>query len=126
MTARIQTIDAHTLHDWIEKDEAVLIDVREAREHASAHIPAARLMPLSRIANEQLPEAGGRKVVICCASGNRSLMAADRLFADHYGSVCNLDGGIAAWQLAGYDVARDEKAASGVFPGLFSLFRSAG
>lgn len=126
MTARIQTIDAHTLHDWIENDEVVLIDVREAREHARAHIPAALLKPLSRLATEQLPEAGGRKIVICCASGNRSLMAADRLFADHYGSVCNLDGGIAAWQLAGYEIAQDENAAASAFPGLFSLFRNAG
>ncbi len=125
MSARIETIDAHTLHDWIEKDEALLIDVREAHEHARAHIPAARLMPLSRIASELLPDPEGRKVVICCASGNRSLMAADRLFADHYGSVCNLDGGIAAWQLAGYEIAQDENAAA-AFPGLFSLFRNAG
>jgi len=126
MTARIQTIDAHILHDWIEKDEAILIDVREPHEHARAHIPAATLKPLSRLASEELPEAGGRKVVICCASGARSLMAADRLFADHYGGVYNLDGGISAWQIAGYAIAQAEIAAASVFPGLFSLFRNAG
>ena len=126
MPARIETIDAHTLHDWIERDEALLIDVREAHEHARAHIPAATLKPLSRLASETLPEANGRRVVVCCASGARSLMAADRMLANHYGSVCNLDGGIAAWQLAGYEVAPDENAAAGAFPGLFSLFRSAG
>ena len=126
MTARIQTIDARTLHDWIEKDEVLLIDVREAQEHARAHIPAAMLKPLSRLGSAELPEAGGRKIAICCASGARSLMAADRLLADHYGGVYNLDGGIAAWQLAGFEVAQDENAAAGLFPGLFSLFRSAG
>ncbi|MDH3228194.1 MAG: rhodanese-like domain-containing protein [Alphaproteobacteria bacterium] len=126
MSPRIQTIDAHTLHDWIEKDEALLIDVREAQEHARAHIPAAILQPLSRLGAEALPEANGRRVVICCASGARSLMAADRMLADRYGSVCNLDGGIAAWQLAGYEVAQDENATASAFPGLFSLFRSAG
>lgn len=126
MPARIETIDARTLHDWIEKDEALLIDVREAREHARAHIPAATLQPLSRLGSASLPEANGRKVVVCCASGARSLMAADRMLANHYGSVCNLDGGIAAWQLAGYEIAQDENAAATAFPGLFSLFRNAG
>ena len=126
MSPRIQTIDAHTLHDWIEADQALLIDVREAQEHARAHIPAAILQPLSRLGTEPLPEADGRRIVICCASGARSLMAADRMLADHYGSVCNLDGGIAAWQLAGYEVAQDENAAAIAFPGLLSLFRNAG
>ena len=126
MSPRIQTIDAHTLHDWIENDEALLIDVREAHEHARAHIPAATLKPLSRLGTEPLPDSNGRKVVICCASGARSLMAADRMLANHYGSVCNLDGGINAWQLAGYEIAQDENAAASAFPGLFSLFRSAG
>ena len=126
MSARIETIDPHTLHDWIERDEALLIDVREAHEHARAHIPTAMLKPLSRLASEALPEANGRRVVVCCASGARSLMAADRMLAQHYGSVCNLDGGIAAWQLAGYEVARNDNAAAGAFLGLFSLFRSAG
>jgi len=126
MPARIETIDAHTLHDWIERDEALLIDVREVQEHMRAHIPAAILQPLSRLGSATLPEADGRKVVICCASGARSLMAADRMLADHYGSVCNLDGGIGAWKLAGYEIAQGENAAAGAFPGLFSVFRSAG
>ncbi len=126
MTHRIQTIDAHTLHDWIAQEKALLIDVREPHEHARAHIPDAILRPLSQLASAELPEANGRKVVVCCASGARSLMAADRMLADRYGSVCNLDGGIAAWQLAGYEIEQDENAAASAFPGLSSLFRSTG
>ena len=105
MITGVQSIDVHTLHDWIEKDEVLLIDVRETHEHAHTHIPAAKLQPLSTINGLQLPDAGGRKVVVCCASGARSLMVADRLLATHYGGVYNLDGGIAAWQIAGYPVA---------------------
>lgn len=125
MNAKIKTISPHALHDWIERDEALLIDVREPHEYARAHIPAAMLKPLSRLASEPLPEADGRTVVVCCASGKRSLMAADRLLADHYGSVCNLDGGIAAWQLAGYEIAWGDGAAIAA-PGGFSPFRSTG
>lgn len=121
----VQTIDVRTLHDWLEHDQALLIDVREPHEHARAHIPAAQLKPLSALSTTALPDAEGRKVVVCCASGARSLMAADRLLAGHYGEVYNLDGGLAAWRNAGYDLAADSHPPSGVLQGLSGLLRRA-
>lgn len=126
MRERIETIDAATLRGLLEQGAALLIDVREIREHASAHIPGAVLKPLSGLNVADLPEADGKTVVVSCASGMRSLAAADRLLADHYGGVSNLDGGIGAWQRAGYEVARDESGPAGVMPGLFSMFRGGG
>ena len=122
MTA-IQTVDARTLNDWIGKDEVLLIDVRETNEHARAHIPAAVLMPLSGLGSAVLPEAGGKKLAVVCASGARSAMAAERLFAHHYDSVYNLHGGMIGWQMAGLDISRSASAPSG---GLFSMFSRTG
>ena len=122
MTA-VQIVDANTLNEWIVNDEVLLIDVREPNEHARAHIPAAVLMPLSKLGGAELPDAGGKKVAIVCASGARSGMAAERLFAHHYGNVYNVHGGMMSWQMAGLETARDESASSG---GLFSMFRRAG
>ena len=124
MITGVQSIDVHTLRDWIEKDEVLLIDVREMHEHAQAHIPAANLKPLSTLNGIKLPDSDGRKVVVCCASGARSLMAANRLFAAHYGGVYNLDGGMAAWQIAGYPVEGNGKAVSGPLSGSFNIFRN--
>jgi rhodanese-related sulfurtransferase len=124
MPTGVQSIDVHTLHDWIEKDEVLLIDVRETHEHAHTHIPAANLQPLSTINGVQLPDAGGRRVVVCCASGARSLMVADRLLAAHYGGVYNLDGGMAAWQIAGYPVAGGGQAESGSLSNIVNRFRN--
>lgn len=116
----VETIDANTLNEWIGREEVLLIDVRETNEHARAHIPAAVLMPLSRLGSSELPDAGGKKVAIFCATGARSAMAAERLFAHHYDNVFNVHGGMMGWQMAGLDIARDASAASG---GLFSMFR---
>ena len=104
MTA-VQIVDPATLNEWIGKDEVLLIDVREANEHALAHIPAAVLMPLSSIASAKLPDAGGKKIAVVCATGARSAMAAERLFTHHYDSVYNVHGGMMGWQMAGLDIA---------------------
>lgn len=124
--AAVQTVDANTLNDWIGNDEVLLVDVREPNEHARAHIPAAVLMPLSGLGSAALPDAGGKKIAVVCASGARSAMAAERLFAHHYGSVYNLHGGMMSWQMAGLEVAQDGNAASGPLGGLFSMFRQSG
>lgn len=124
--AAAQTVDAHTLNHWIEKDEVLLIDVREPHEHARAHIPAAKLMPLSRLGSSELPDARGRKVAVVCASGARSAMAVERLFSRHYDNVYNVHGGMMGWQMAGMETARDETAGSGPLSGLFSMFRQTG
>lgn len=124
--AAVQTVDANTLKNWIEKDEVLLIDVREPNEHARANIPAALLMPLSKLGGIELPDAEDKKVVIVCASGARSGMAADRLFAHHYDNVYNLQGGMMSWQTAGHAVAQDPDAMTGPLGGLFSMFRNTG
>lgn len=122
----VQMVDAQTLHGWVENGEAMLIDVREAHEFARAHIPGSVPRPLSRLTGQELPDADGRKVVVCCASGARSLVAADRILAGHYGQVFNLHGGLAAWRMAGFGIDRDESAGPGLFGGMLSMFRNAG
>ena len=118
----IPSIDATTLNDWIGRDEVLLIDVREANEHARAHIPAAVLMPLSSIATVELPDAGDKKIAIVCATGARSAMAAERLFTHYYDSVYNVHGGMMGWQMAGLDTAQDETTAAAASGGMFSMF----
>lgn len=122
----VQTVDANTLNEWIGKDDVLLIDVREPNEHARAHIAAAVLMPLSKLGGTELPDAGGKKVAIVCASGARSGMAAERLFAQHYDHVYNVHGGMMGWQLAGLAVAQAENTASGGNGGFFSRFLQTG
>lgn len=119
--AAVQAVDANTLNAWIAQDDVLMIDVREPHEHARAHIPAAKLMPLSTLGSAELPDADGKKVVIVCASGARSMMAADRLFAHHYPEVYNLHGGMSGWRMAGLPVGQDENAAASAFPGFWSM-----
>lgn len=59
--------------------DAVAIDVREPDEYVAGHVPAADLVPLSRLTSYVAPLPRGVPVHVICASGNCSLAAADFL-----------------------------------------------
>jgi rhodanese-related sulfurtransferase len=79
---------------------AVVIDVREPGEYVAGHVPGSRLMPLGRLP-QHLPDLPrGERVYVICASGNRSLAAADFLARAGIDAV-SVAGGTFAWQRAG-------------------------
>ncbi|MBT3359852.1 MAG: rhodanese-like domain-containing protein [Rhodospirillales bacterium] len=99
----IQGVDPVTLKGWIDRDEAVLVDVRENEEYADEHIEMAHHLPLSSFDPAKLPGHTGRVVVYHCASGRRTAHFGAQLVvaAPNAGDVFHLDGGIIAWKDAG-------------------------
>jgi rhodanese-related sulfurtransferase len=103
----IQTVSAQTLKQWLDKNAAVLIDVREPQEYEEGHIKGAILMPLSTVNAGELPDLEGRKLVMHCKGGGRSSRACAKLMAEDSGlAPYNLEGGITAWAEAGYEVEK--------------------
>jgi rhodanese-related sulfurtransferase len=90
---------------WWENGEILLVDVREPHEYAFERIHGALLYPMSTFDAKALP-LEGRRLVLHCASGKRSAMAAHRLVAEGHGHVTNLEGGLQAWKAAGLPVIR--------------------
>jgi sulfur-carrier protein adenylyltransferase/sulfurtransferase len=86
----------------------VLIDVRETEEFAAGHIPGARHVPRGYLESRiegVVPDRSAR-VVLYCASGNRSAYAARTLEQDlGYENVESMTGGITLWKDRGYPVA---------------------
>src|SRR5262245_48217002 len=87
----------------LESGEVVLVDIREASEHAREHIPGARHVPLSQLDAarlcQQLP--AGSVPVFHCQSGQRTRMNAVKLAACVPGECFVLEGGLNAWKQAG-------------------------
>jgi rhodanese-related sulfurtransferase len=92
--------------------EALLVDVRDAPERANGTIPgaihASRGM-LEFYADPSSPNHRsefdpGKRVILHCASGGRSALAAQSLKSLGYANVAHLDGGFKAWQAAGKPV----------------------
>ena len=87
---------------------AVLVDIREADEHARSRIPAARHVPLSRLDALDIPP-GANGVIFHCRSGNRTASHADRLTRCTDREAYMLDGGIDAWRSAGLPVVDNKR-----------------
>src|ERR671932_1687609 len=108
-TKTMQDVEATTLKMWLERGEAILIDVREPPEYATEHIPGARLLPLSTFDPARVPREAGKKVVLHCVMGMRSAQAGQKLLDAGYTTVYNFRGGVQAWKEAGYATAQSQR-----------------
>ena len=89
---------------------AVLIDIREADEHARERIPGARHHALSRLDADNPARPGDDVLVFHCRSGARTKANAPRLAAAAAGcETYVLEGGLEAWKKAGLPTAIDRK-----------------
>lgn len=92
---------------------ALLVDVRDAPERsANGSIPGAVHASRGMLEFHADPSSPyhkpefdpGKRVILHCASGGRSALAAQTLKAMGYTDVAHLDGGFKAWQAAGKPV----------------------
>ncbi len=88
------------------REGAVVVDIREAKEHLAERIPGAVHRPLSAIAGAAPVAAQGQPVVFHCKMGNRTLVNADKLVPLIRGEAYILEGGIDAWKNAGLPVEK--------------------
>ena len=79
----------------------LVLDVRNTRERETKHIPSTLHIPLADLATHFAEVPKGKEIVVQCAGGYRSSMAASMLRAQGYASVEDLIGGIGAWEKAG-------------------------
>jgi rhodanese-related sulfurtransferase len=93
------------------EEGAILIDIREADEHARERIPGAHHVPLSRLDAADFAAHRGGPVIFHCRSGARTLGNAARLAGRVGGrEAFALEGGLDAWRKAGLPVATDRRA----------------
>ncbi|HXN97539.1 MAG TPA: MBL fold metallo-hydrolase [Candidatus Acidoferrales bacterium] len=76
------------------------IDVRAPREREQKHIEGSLSMPLNHLVENMETLPSDRLLLVYCAGGYRSSIAASLLKRGGFNSVCELAGGIAAWEAA--------------------------
>ncbi|WP_155298187.1 rhodanese-like domain-containing protein [Deinococcus kurensis] len=114
---RVENLTVDQVAREVQAGDALLVDIRESGEaQQDGVIPGAVAAPRGMLEfwadpsspyhrSEFSPE---RHVILHCASGGRSALAADTLRQMGYGRVAHLDGGIRAWAQAGQPVERPE------------------
>ena len=104
--SRIDEVDPSVVREQVTNG-AVVVDVREAEEWSTGHIPGAKHVPKSYLESRIEGAAPDRAqhVILYCQSGNRSAWAARTLIDDlGYEFVESMTGGITLWKDRGYDV----------------------
>jgi molybdopterin/thiamine biosynthesis adenylyltransferase/rhodanese-related sulfurtransferase len=104
--SRIEEVDPSAVREQLGNG-AVVIDVREAEEWSTGHVPGAKHVPKSFLESRIEGAAPDRSqhVILYCQSGNRSAWAARTMIEDlGYENVESMTGGITLWKDRGYDV----------------------
>ena len=110
---KVENLDVDAVEAELKSGNAVVIDLRESEELAatgripgSVHVPRGMLEfradPTSPY--HQDPIDPSKRIILHCASGGRSALAASTLQAMGYDNVAHLDGGFTAWKAAGKPV----------------------
>ena len=87
-------------------DDVYVLDVREQIEYDEKHIPGVTLLPMSEIQSRLDEVPKDKEVIITCRTGNRSGQVTQFLTQNGYDNVHNMQGGIVAWEEAGFPVDR--------------------
>ncbi len=90
-----------------------LVDVRCPGEVAGGVIPGARVIPLPALTNSIAELDRMAPLVVYCAAGYRSMVAASVLRASGFNDVSDVVGGFSAWQAAGLPSSRGEPLRQG-------------
>lgn len=99
-------VDVQTVFDIQGADDVYVLDVREQYEYDEKHIPNVTLLPMSEIQNRLDEIPTDKEVIITCRSGNRSGQVTEFLEQNGFDNVHNMQGGIVAWEEAGFPVER--------------------
>jgi len=89
-----------------QQDNFLLIDVRELEEHQKGRIPEAALIPrgVLEMTIEQRVQDKTKLIILHCAGGGRSAVAAQSLKKMGYENVASMEGGFGEWIRAGYPI----------------------
>lgn len=111
--ARVENLSVSEVAAELAAGDALLVDLREPEElAATGTIPGAVAVPRGMLEFRADPTSPyhqdgfdpSRRVILHCASGGRSALAAVALQEMGYDRVAHLDGGITAWKDAGQPV----------------------
>jgi len=89
----------------INREDALVVDVRDPGEYQAGHVLGAKNTPLERVGEADLKRKD-KAVIVYCESGERAPKAAAILRKRGYEKAVCLQGGLGAWKSAGLPIEK--------------------
>ena len=91
-----------------EAGRALLIDIRETREHQTGVAQGALLLPMSQLPQKQslIPKNPEQPVLLICNTQNRSKASLIKLKEQGYQNIRYVDGGMSEWASKGWPMVK--------------------
>jgi len=103
--AVFRNVTVKDLKNASEPDK-IILDVRTQGEYNEGHVDGAVLLPVQELEQRYSELPKDKPIYVMCHSGNRSLVASEILEKNGFKDIRNVQGGILAWQRAGYPVVK--------------------
>jgi rhodanese-related sulfurtransferase len=107
--SKVREVGALGATQLINRQNALLLDLRESKDYDGGHVPNAVHIPLSQLAGRagELSKFTTRPLIAYCDRGNRSRSAGSALSKLGFAEVYTLRGGVRAWVEAGLPIAKN-------------------
>ena len=107
--SKVREVGALGATQLINRQNAVLLDLRESKDYEGGHVPNAVHIPLSQLAGRagELSKFTSRPLIAYCDRGNRSRSAGSALSKLGFAEVYTLRGGVRAWVEAGLPIVKN-------------------
>jgi rhodanese-related sulfurtransferase len=95
-----QKISAQAAVSLINRDEAIVIDIRDRKDFTEGRITGAINIPLASLKSRasELKKHEDKQIIVADKMGQHSAMAVKQLKEEGFNNVVRLNGGIADWK----------------------------
>lgn len=101
-------VSVHEATLLINRQDALVVDVRETAEWSTGHIQNSRHIALGHLGKHlsEIDKFKEKPIIVVCARGNRSSSACGVLKRAGFQQIYNLTGGVNAWSEAGLPMVK--------------------
>jgi rhodanese-related sulfurtransferase len=91
-----------------ESGKALMIDIREAKEHATGVAQGVVLLPMSQVSQRisEIPKQADQPVLLICNTQNRSRAVTEALQEQGFTNIRYVNGGMSEWAKRGWPMVK--------------------
>jgi rhodanese-related sulfurtransferase len=103
-----KSVSSQQLTNLMNREEALVLDVRESKEYRDGHITGSRNIPYSKLkdSTKEIESFQDKPVVLVCKMGQHASAAGKILHGAGFKNVLRLSGGITTWKADGLPVVK--------------------